>query len=139
MKEYLEKKPNDFVGAIKLIPFKIRKMFVHAYQIYLWNKVVKDTEDETFWGERFSWWSKQVMDKVSTTVASVKLMLPNSGKCTTTRIASLMMTNDLTRMASSSMYSNPHLKNIDENYKTFDVLKNNFNNSCVLFYHLIQA
>lgn len=35
---YLKKKPTDFIGAIKQIPFKIRQMFIHAYQSWIWNE-----------------------------------------------------------------------------------------------------
>lgn len=35
--EYLKQNPNDFVGALRKIPIKILKIYVHAYQSYLWN------------------------------------------------------------------------------------------------------
>ncbi len=31
--------PNDYAGALRKVPKKLRKMFVHAYQAYLWNKI----------------------------------------------------------------------------------------------------
>ncbi len=37
VKRSIIKNPNNFVGAIRLIPKKILKMFVHAYQSKLWN------------------------------------------------------------------------------------------------------
>jgi tRNA pseudouridine13 synthase len=44
-KRYLEdvlmKNPNDFVNAIRQIQPKMLKLYVHAYQSYLWNKTVK--------------------------------------------------------------------------------------------------
>lgn len=36
-KEHLEKSPNDFVGALRVLPRKILKLYVHAYQSHLWN------------------------------------------------------------------------------------------------------
>lgn len=33
----LAKKPNDFVGAFKRLPFKLQMLFVQAYQSYLFN------------------------------------------------------------------------------------------------------
>ena len=49
-KAFLEKTPNNFVGALRLIPKKTLKMYVHAYQSFLWNKValeIKDKVDKT--------------------------------------------------------------------------------------------
>jgi tRNA pseudouridine13 synthase len=37
---HLEEKPNDYVGAMKELPLKIRMMHVHAYQSLLWNQAV---------------------------------------------------------------------------------------------------
>lgn len=38
MLEYLAKKPDDFKGAIKRLPVKLRKLFPQAYQAYLYNR-----------------------------------------------------------------------------------------------------
>lgn len=38
MLEYLAKKPNDYIGAFLNTPRAILKMFVHAYQSYLFNR-----------------------------------------------------------------------------------------------------
>jgi tRNA pseudouridine13 synthase len=40
--EHLEKNRNDFVGALKTIPWKTLTMYVHAYQSKLWNETVKE-------------------------------------------------------------------------------------------------
>ncbi len=40
IKVYLKENKNDCVGAVNLIPFKIRKLYVHAYQSYLFNKTI---------------------------------------------------------------------------------------------------
>ncbi len=37
---HLKNKPNDFIGALKLIPKRLVKMYVHSYQSYLWNETV---------------------------------------------------------------------------------------------------
>jgi len=37
---HLEKSPNDCVGAMKHLPLKIRMLFVHAYQSWIWNETV---------------------------------------------------------------------------------------------------
>ena len=42
IKEYLENKKNDYAGALRLIPLKTRKLFVHAYQSFLFNKIVSE-------------------------------------------------------------------------------------------------
>ena len=39
---YLENKKNDYAGALRLIPLKTRKLFVHAYQSFLFNKIVNE-------------------------------------------------------------------------------------------------
>lgn len=36
---YLSKHPNDHVGALRLIPRNVLKLFVHAYQSKLWNEL----------------------------------------------------------------------------------------------------
>jgi tRNA pseudouridine13 synthase len=40
IKRYLRKSPNDFIGALRIIPKKILRMYVHSYQSYLWNRTV---------------------------------------------------------------------------------------------------
>ncbi len=35
---YLKSRPNDHIGALATIPLKLRMMYVHAYQSYIWNK-----------------------------------------------------------------------------------------------------
>jgi len=38
----LNVKNNDYIGAIKTIPKRLLKMYVHAYQSYLWNQTVEE-------------------------------------------------------------------------------------------------
>ncbi|HLC50666.1 MAG TPA: tRNA pseudouridine(13) synthase TruD [Candidatus Nanoarchaeia archaeon] len=42
MKMFLESNKNNYVGALKLIPLKTRKLFVHAYQSFLFNKITDE-------------------------------------------------------------------------------------------------
>ena len=42
VKFYLEDNPGDFAGAIRQIPLKLRKMYVHAYQAHLWNRTAEE-------------------------------------------------------------------------------------------------
>src|SRR3989338_10158143 len=42
IKSYLEKNKNDYIGAFRLIPLKTRKLFVHSYQSFLFNEIVKE-------------------------------------------------------------------------------------------------
>jgi tRNA pseudouridine13 synthase len=37
---HLMRKPEDFVGAIRAIPIKLRRFYVHAYQSYLFNRTL---------------------------------------------------------------------------------------------------
>ena len=41
VQDYLADKPNDFIGALRKIPLKILKLYVHAYQSLLWNKMAE--------------------------------------------------------------------------------------------------
>jgi tRNA pseudouridine13 synthase len=41
MLNFLVKNPTDFAGAFGSIPKKIRILFVHAYQSYMFNKIIK--------------------------------------------------------------------------------------------------
>lgn len=38
--QVLNENPNDYVNALKKISFKMLKLYVHAYQSYLWNELV---------------------------------------------------------------------------------------------------
>ncbi len=40
--EYLSERKNDYADALKLVPEKLLKLFVHAYQSKMWNDVAKD-------------------------------------------------------------------------------------------------
>ncbi len=42
VKRYLEEKPKDYVGALKKLPLRLLRMYVNAYQSYLWNKTVAE-------------------------------------------------------------------------------------------------
>ncbi len=39
VQDFLSKNPNNFVGALKKIPFKILTLFIHAYQSRLFNRI----------------------------------------------------------------------------------------------------
>jgi len=41
IKEHLNKNNNDFVGALKKVPFKLMKFFVHSYQSFIFNETIK--------------------------------------------------------------------------------------------------
>ncbi|MBI2546594.1 tRNA pseudouridine(13) synthase TruD [Candidatus Woesearchaeota archaeon] len=40
MKEALDARPNDYAGALRLLPRKLLKLYVHSYQSKLWNIVL---------------------------------------------------------------------------------------------------
>jgi len=40
VEEHIRTIKNDYVGALKRIPFRLLRLFVHSYQSFLWNKVV---------------------------------------------------------------------------------------------------
>lgn len=40
MLRYLAKHPNDYVGALKRLPLRVLKLFIQAYQSYLFNRVL---------------------------------------------------------------------------------------------------
>ncbi len=42
MLNYLVNNPGDYIGALRAIPNNLLKMFVHAYQAYLFNKMVSE-------------------------------------------------------------------------------------------------
>jgi len=43
LSEHLNKHPNDYIGALKKLPKQILRLYVHAYQSYLWNQMAKDS------------------------------------------------------------------------------------------------
>ncbi|MGM0405802.1 MAG: tRNA pseudouridine(13) synthase TruD [Thermoplasmatota archaeon] len=48
MIKHLVKKPEDYVGSIKKLPRNLRMMFVHAYQSYLFNRMVSERLKEGY-------------------------------------------------------------------------------------------
>ena len=42
VKEHISAFPNDFIGAIKKVPKKIRMMYVHAFQSLIFNKAITE-------------------------------------------------------------------------------------------------
>jgi len=40
--EFLEDNPGNFVGAVRTLPLKTRKIYIHAYQSFLWNKTAEE-------------------------------------------------------------------------------------------------
>lgn len=47
VKEYLSKNPTDYIGALRRIPLKILKLYVHSYQSYLWNEMAVESNVKT--------------------------------------------------------------------------------------------
>ncbi len=41
IKSHLEKNRGDYINALKLIPLKLRKMYIHAYQSFIFNETLK--------------------------------------------------------------------------------------------------
>ncbi len=39
--------PNDFAGALRTLPKPIRRMYVHAYQSWIWNQVLEKAKVKT--------------------------------------------------------------------------------------------
>ena len=42
VKKYLQNYPQDAVGALKMLPRRLLRMYVNAYQSYLWNKTAAE-------------------------------------------------------------------------------------------------
>jgi tRNA pseudouridine13 synthase len=42
--EHLEKNKNDYVGALKTMPWKTLNMYIHAYQSKIWNEITKELQ-----------------------------------------------------------------------------------------------
>lgn len=40
VKDYLGEYPYDYAGALRQLPLKLRKIYVHAYQSWIWNEAV---------------------------------------------------------------------------------------------------
>ena len=41
IRDYNHKNPTNYVGALKILPLKVLKIYVHAYQSWIWNQVVE--------------------------------------------------------------------------------------------------
>ncbi len=39
---YLKENPNDFLGALRTLPYNLLMMFVHAYQSFLFNRILSE-------------------------------------------------------------------------------------------------
>ncbi|MBC8495341.1 tRNA pseudouridine(13) synthase TruD [archaeon] len=44
VKAFIKLSPNNFIGALNMIPFKILLIFVHAYQSFIFNETVKQID-----------------------------------------------------------------------------------------------
>lgn len=42
IKQYSRENKNNYIGALRIVTLKTRKLFVHAYQSFLFNKIVED-------------------------------------------------------------------------------------------------
>jgi len=45
IKEYLAKNPTNHVVALRTIPAKILKFYIHAYQSWIWNQIAKEHKE----------------------------------------------------------------------------------------------
>lgn len=39
---HLSRQPNDYVNAIRKLPLRLRRLFIHAYQAYLFNRILSE-------------------------------------------------------------------------------------------------
>ena len=42
IEEHLQRQKNDFIVALKIIPFKMLKLYVHSYQSFLFNRTLEE-------------------------------------------------------------------------------------------------
>lgn len=42
IKDFLDKNKNNYIEAVRLIPLKTRRLFVHSYQSFLFNKIANE-------------------------------------------------------------------------------------------------
>jgi len=40
--KYLSKRPNDFLGALHILPKNLQRIFIHAYQSHIWNLTLSE-------------------------------------------------------------------------------------------------
>lgn len=52
VKQHLKNNPTDYLGALKILPIKITRLFVASYQSYLWNQTVKNIKNSSFQNEK---------------------------------------------------------------------------------------
>jgi tRNA pseudouridine13 synthase len=45
MQFHLQKQMNDYIGALKIIPIRLLRLYIHAYQSLLWNQAREKLED----------------------------------------------------------------------------------------------
>lgn len=43
VRDYIQKNPRNFVGSLKMLPTKLLKIYIHAYQSWMWNKAAEKT------------------------------------------------------------------------------------------------
>ncbi|MBR9698833.1 tRNA pseudouridine(13) synthase TruD [Candidatus Woesearchaeota archaeon] len=45
IQEFLDKNKANYTTALKIIPHRLLKLYIHSYQSYLWNKTLKNNPD----------------------------------------------------------------------------------------------
>ncbi len=46
VQDHIINRPNDYVGALQKVPFKILKIYIHSVQSFFWNKVAEKVDAE---------------------------------------------------------------------------------------------
>ena len=46
VQQHLVNNPNDYIGALQKVPFKILKIYVHSVQSFFWNKIAEKIDVE---------------------------------------------------------------------------------------------
>ncbi|TRO48734.1 tRNA pseudouridine(13) synthase TruD [Candidatus Bathyarchaeota archaeon] len=71
---HLSKKPNDFIGAFKRLPFKLQMLFIQAYQSYLYNLFLSKRIEQGFS------FKKAIIGDFAVNIDRSGLPMPQTGK-----------------------------------------------------------
>lgn len=103
---HLIQNPNDYVGALKRVPFRLLRMYINSYQSYLWNETVTSYLEE----------NDKITKKVNYSLSSF-IFVKNSSKFKEEKIPLIGFNENIIPLqlkpTITSLMNKEHIKHVD--------------------------